>query len=775
VRDRGAPSRIAAVGLSAAAAILLAIPPAFAGAGGIVEYAIPTASSLPQWIAIGPDGAGWFAERTANAIGRIAADGTITEFPLPNASSQPFGIAAGPDGNLWFTERSGNRIGRLTPAGAISEFAVPTAASQPAGIAAGPDGALWFGEQASAKIGRITTSGAITEFGTPTLRSGPYGIAAGPDGAMWFTEQGVNKVGRITTGGAVTEAAVSPGGLLSGIAAGPDGKLWFAERTGQAIGSITTDLATIAIKPLPSGGSPIGIAAGPDGRLWFTENTADRLGAISTDGSIVEYDLPSTGAASFGIAASSNAVWFTEQSGNRIGTMAVAGDATPPTVDLRGPADGASVMVGDALVADYSCADTGGSGLATCAGPVVSGARVDTSAAGTFPFTVTATDGAGNSSSATHTYTVVADDVLPTVTLTSPADGASFLNGAVVNADYTCADEGGSGLLACDGTVPSGSPIDTTSPGSRTFEVTATDGAGNETTVRHSYTVFADETAPTVDLASPPDGATYLAGDAVTARYSCADEGGSGLASCDGPIPSGSPIDTSTPGTHAFAVTATDGAGNETTVTATYTVFADETAPTIRLTTPADRSWLVTGASVAADYRCDDDGGSGLASCVGTVPSGSPIDTSVGPHLFTVVAADGAGNRTTASHTYVVFGAVAGTLVGGTSQAGTALTLSVALGSPSTQRTKGGSTGGGKPSPGSTQTSLPSTQQVSCDDPSVTLGDPAPAEIRAFNADASHFSLTWKTDRSWAGTCRALLVPIDAWGGVTAAFVVSLS
>src|SRR5262249_27559025 len=45
-----------------------------------------------------------------------------TEFALPTANSVPQGIARGPDGNLWFTEFTSNRIGRITPAGQVTEF-----------------------------------------------------------------------------------------------------------------------------------------------------------------------------------------------------------------------------------------------------------------------------------------------------------------------------------------------------------------------------------------------------------------------------------------------------------------------------------------------------------------------------------------------------------------------------------------------------------------------------------------------------------------------------
>jgi chitinase len=82
-----------------------------------------------------------------------------------------------------------------------------------------------------------------------------------------------------------------------------------------------------------------------------------------------------------------------------------------------------------------------------------------------------------------------------------------------------------------------------------------------------------DVTPPTVTIVTPPDGATYVQGAAVPADYSCSDEsGGSGVASCSGPVADGAAIDTATIGSHSFSVTATDNAGNPQTVTHTYTV-----------------------------------------------------------------------------------------------------------------------------------------------------------------------------------------------------------
>ena len=88
---------------------------------------------------------------------------------------------------------------------------------------------------------------------------------------------------------------------------------------------------------------------------------------------------------------------------------------------------------------------------------------------------------------ASRSWTV--DTVRPTVTLSTPAEGAAYAPNQLVIANYSCADEGSSGITTCQGSVPEGSPIDTSTPGTHTFTVFALDKAQNRTEVTHSYTV----------------------------------------------------------------------------------------------------------------------------------------------------------------------------------------------------------------------------------------------------------------------------------------------
>jgi DNA/RNA non-specific endonuclease len=76
----------------------------------------------------------------------------------------------------------------------------------------------------------------------------------------------------------------------------------------------------------------------------------------------------------------------------------------------------------------------------------------------------------------------------PVVTVTTPSAGAVYQMTQIVNTAYGCQD-GGSGVASCAGSTANGSPIDTSSPGIKTFVVTATDAVGNPSTITVNYEV----------------------------------------------------------------------------------------------------------------------------------------------------------------------------------------------------------------------------------------------------------------------------------------------
>jgi Concanavalin A-like lectin/glucanases superfamily len=84
----------------------------------------------------------------------------------------------------------------------------------------------------------------------------------------------------------------------------------------------------------------------------------------------------------------------------------------------------------------------------------------------------------------------------PSARISAPADRARFVKGQSVSASFTCTPGANGGALkpgteGCAGTVANGSPIDTSSTGTHSFRVTATDTDAQSTTVISSYTVTA--------------------------------------------------------------------------------------------------------------------------------------------------------------------------------------------------------------------------------------------------------------------------------------------
>jgi hypothetical protein len=170
----------------------------------------------------------------------------------------------------------------------------------------------------------------------------------------------------------------------------------------------------------------------------------------------------------------------------------------------------------------------------------------------------------------------------PSVSLTGPADGATYELHQSVAASYACTAAAAATLSVCSGTVADGAAIDTSTPGRYTFSVTGNDADGGTTTVHATYTV-SDPVQPSVSLKGPAGGATYALHQRVTASYTCTGAPGKTITSCSGTVPNGTPIDTSTPGRYAFSVTTTDTDGNSTTSGAIYTVLAPPALTAVRL------------------------------------------------------------------------------------------------------------------------------------------------------------------------------------------------
>ncbi len=194
---------------------------------------------------------------------------------------------------------------------------------------------------------------------------------------------------------------------------------------------------------------------------------------------------------------------------NEITVSIAVVDTTPPVVTLSIPApDGlggyfvstpvrVTVSATDASgVTAFACADGEtaiAAGSVTGLGSSTARGSLSVSGTGTHALICTATNGAGNTGAAAgsaNTGTVKIDVVPPTAAITTPVNDGVYVLNASVTASYACADPApGSGLASCNGTVAVGSRINTSSVGSKTFALTATDVAGNQTTTTYNYLV----------------------------------------------------------------------------------------------------------------------------------------------------------------------------------------------------------------------------------------------------------------------------------------------
>lgn len=218
----------------------------------------------------------------------------------------------------------------------------------------------------------------------------------------------------------------------------------------------------------------------------------------------------------------------------------VAGGDQPPTVNITNPADGSTVSGTIAVTAeatdDHDVAQVeffvDGASIGVDTSPSDGSSAIwDTTSApdGTHQVTATATDGPGQTGSDSVSVDVDNVDSPPTLSLTSPSDGALVKGALTVTADATD-DQGVSRVeFFVDGTSigvdTSGSDgwsasWDTTSgsEGAHDVSATATDTAAQ--TANASVSVTVDNTAPFVEITSPSGGGTVNGTITVSATAS---------------------------------------------------------------------------------------------------------------------------------------------------------------------------------------------------------------------------------------------------------------
>jgi hypothetical protein len=140
-------------------------------------------------------------------------------------------------------------------------------------------------------------------------------------------------------------------------------------------------------------------------------------------------------------------------------------------------------------------------------------------------FTCSATSIGGTAS---QSVTIKRDATAPHITVTAPANGGVYkLNQSVV-ANYSCIDDG-SGVASCTAATPVGTSIDTASVGVKSFDISATDAAGNVAAKAVAYSVKYELAAFQQPIDNMPVTNTLAAGRTVPVKWQLSDANGASV------------------------------------------------------------------------------------------------------------------------------------------------------------------------------------------------------------------------------------------------------
>jgi 6-phosphogluconolactonase (cycloisomerase 2 family) len=350
--------------------------------------------------------------------------------------------------------------------------------SQIEGIAFAPDGNVLVASTPFALISFSVAGNGdlslVSNVGLPENGEASGSIAVSPDGGLVaITDIGNNSVDLYSLGGGtLTYLNATPVGTT------PQSVAFSA--SGDLLAVANRDSGNISMFNVGSGGlTPVAGSpfTDPDGRaddpIAVAFDPAGWLGVVEGDAYLATYSVEADGALQEPGTVDDSAIGnepttlvfspsgqFLDALDYAYGEIYAFAGLAPPTATIKTPTTGDSYTVGQKVATSFSCADsTGAPGIASCTdsnGATSGIGALNTSAAGTETYSVTAVSQDGLSSTAQITYTVsgtattttsttTTTKTTPTTTTQTPTPPAT---GGPVTASGTTA----STTLSCKGT-----------------------------------------------------------------------------------------------------------------------------------------------------------------------------------------------------------------------------------------------------------------------------------------------------------------------------------
>ena len=414
-------------------------------------------------------------------------------------------------------------------------------------------------------------------------------------------------------------------------------------------GKVSDNIGVVALSARVDGGAPVGVTFDP-GTGAFSLGTTFALDGSAEGKHFVEF----TAADAQGNISSPV-------------TFPLTLDTRGPNLTIGSPVAGSFVNSPPAVV---GTALDGGSGIASMLAQVDAGAFAPLGVDGTGHYTVVttglgegthtvnlrATDGAGNTATATTSFTL--DSKAPIVAIGSPAQNALLTTSPTIAGTVT---EAGSGVVDVRYRIDAGDlvpavltgagefsiPTAIATDGAHTVTLRVTDRAGNIGTSTLNFTL--DTNGPTVTIDAPTANTAVAAGAVVMGHVT---DAGPGVSKLEARVDAGAfttiavgaggaysyPIglasNGSADGAHSVTLRATDSAGNVQTQSVAFTL--DTLAPSVTITAPTSGQTTGSNPIVAGSAS---DTGAGIATVKIKVDGGA----------FTAVAVDASGNFSTAT------------------------------------------------------------------------------------------------------------------------------